>query len=571
MHRQLFKLLILALVAGIANVATAQTLPPIVPTLPPVNSDIDAPASDAGIPALLSNITLPDVQFLFDGLLDPNRISQIEKVTGASLGDARLTNAANSVILNHLVAMQQVELAIQFLQANRDNILAGTNSEYNGIFGNPGALRDVAVVSPTPLSGLATVQTSVGGLVQLDFNDNTMPNLPGQLNAGDYVFVGDAPNQDPTGFVMKVEQIMFDVDGSNQSVTGTGTFGGALSAVNRGMVPVYKIVQFEQRTDPARFERVLQTFTAIRDELSGLNVNLPPALQTSNAITYQRGFTDFNQVWAPGIAPFTPLDQVVQQELSVYGATSTAMADRLIRQAGLSNSNSYDHISNLQSLSTAPTQTTPLLWTEDNNLPSDVNGLLISNATDSSRAFFADRQTIFGEPDNPFTQYIGRAFLDETIRYNAPFFDNQIGVADNSAPQTFTTTTTLGNGQSVTVTQTLTDPLRLFQLSDGSIVQIPGSGTPIIEKTELRKWQMIIESFAEHSSDLSQFNVAAVGVSAISGDFVADDLKARDAGNYARFAALIGGSSGLGTIDFGRIEPFGKRGTAGFNPVVPRN
>ncbi len=97
--------------------------------------------------------------------------------------------------------MQQVELAIQFLQTNRDSILAGGNSEFNNVFGNPGELRDVAVVNPTPLSGTATVQTSIDGLIELEFEDDEMPNLPGQLNVGDFVFVGDAPNNDPDGFV----------------------------------------------------------------------------------------------------------------------------------------------------------------------------------------------------------------------------------------------------------------------------------------------------------------------------------------------------------------------------------
>ena len=83
---------------------------------------------------------------------------------------------------------------------------------------------------------------------------------------------------------------------------------------------------------------------------------------------------------------------------------------------------------------------------------------------------------------------------------------------------------------------------------------------------------MIIESFAEHSTALDRFDVAAVGVADIVGDFAPGDIRARDAGSYADFAALIGGASNsLNSIDPTRIEPFGKRGTAGFSPVVPRN
>ena len=107
---------------------------------------------------------------------------------------------------------------------------------------------------------------------------------------------------------------------------------------------------------------------------------------------------------------------------------------------------------------------------------------------------------------------------------------------------------------------------------DLDIRQIPESGVAIESATERRKWQMIIESFAEHSTDLDLFNVAAVGIADMLGDFAPGDVLARDAGSFADFAALIGGSGGgLNLIDPTRIEPFGKRASAGFNPVVPRN
>ena len=81
---------------------------------------------------------------------------------------------------------------------------------------------------------------------------------------------------------------------------------------------------------------------------------------------------------------------------------------------------------------------------------------------------------------------------------------------------------------------------------------------------------MILESFGEYSTDLTLNNNAAVGlvgISSLFGGFAPGDLSARDSGNYSRFAALLGGGS-LSKIDVRRIEPFGKRGSAGFNPVV---
>ena len=586
MQKLLFALL--ALTVGAATPAFAQQVVP---------ADVGAPASDAGIPTLLDSVVLPDVQFIFDGLLDRDRVSLIEQVTNANLDDPRLSAAARSIIRNHLVAMQQVTLALQFLQTNREAILAGGNTEFNSVFGNPGELRDVAVVNPTPLSGTATVRTSVGGLVQLDFNDNDIPNLPGQLNVGDFVFVGDAPNSDPDGFVMEVEQVLFDDDGSNQSAIGTSTFGGALVTANRNNIPVHRVISFERRTDPSRLERVIQTFSAIRDALQGTDPNLPPTLQTQNRITYQRAFEDINSVWAPGVAQFSSLDEVVRRELDRTGLTSTRTADRLVRQAGLSNSDSHFHIDRLDDQGTGQGSdyqgraTFPLLWTEDNELPLNfTSNTPIAGATDEDRAFFRDRQTIFGEPDNPFMQYIGRAFLQETIFHTSDFFDDTIVVTEDTIQQNFQQPVFDNNGRLVgNRTVTVSSPLELAQRSarrsqrgpladlDGNgrfddleVSQVPESGTAVTAQTERRKWQMIIESFAEHSTDLDLFNVAAVGVSAMFSDFVPTDLLARNDGSYADFAALVSGGSFSG-IGAARVEPFGKRASAGFNPVVPRN
>lgn len=572
--------------------------------------DIDSPVPDVNdpngrpdIPTRVDSLELPDVRFIFDGLLDPDRVSLIESVTADNMDDPRLTAAARSIIRNHVIAMQQVELAIQFLQANRDNILAGTNSQFNSVFGNPGEVRDVAIVNPEPISGTANVRASNTGLIELDFQDQDEPNLPGQLRVGDFVFVGDAQLSppDPSGFVMEVEQILFDDDGDNQSALGTSLFGGAITTQNRGNIPVHRVIGFEQRTDPSRFDRVVQTFTAIRDSLSGFdpnpNVNI---LQSQSDITYQRDFEDINDVWAPGIAQFTALDEIVRRELDRTGLTSTRAADRLVRQAGFSNSDSHFHIDRLddqgfdQATDYQGRATFPLLWTEDNEVPLQfASNAIVPGASDEDRAFFRDRQTIFGEPDNPFHQYIGRAFLEETIFHAEDFFDDTIAVVPDTVSKTTLELVLDPTGlfftlQPVTRTQSLdsdTDlarrPVRgpRFDLDgDGNIDifdsedrSIPESGVAITANTDLRKWQMIIESFAEHSTDLELFNVAAIGVEAMFGDFAPDDLRARDAGNYAEFAAMIGGNNGLGLIDVTRIEPFGKRGTAGFNPVVPRN
>ena len=96
--------------------------------------DVTNPASDVGIPALLTGINSiirpQDIAVLqFDSLLDPS-----------NGGDpSRLSAAAVSIQLNHRVAQQQVELAIQYLLANRSEIVAGQNPFFNSIYGKPSA------------------------------------------------------------------------------------------------------------------------------------------------------------------------------------------------------------------------------------------------------------------------------------------------------------------------------------------------------------------------------------------------------------------------------------------------
>lgn len=538
----------------------------------------------ADLPDRIATLQLQQVQFVFDAVLDPERISLVENITEASLSDpviaARLTEHARSLIRNHMIAMQQVELAIQFLQANRDEILAGNNAQFNQVFGNIGELRDVAITAKNPLYGTAQIGVNLlTGLIQLTYQGNqaNSPSVLTQLQPGDFVFVGDAPNNDPTGFVARVVDVVQSVPGG----TG-GNAGGEFLVVEpvsaplttitiRGRQPVYKVLRFEKQADTARYDRVLQTFQAIRSTLQGLDPDLPATFQTASDITYQRSFEDINRVWAPGIAPFTSLDGVVRQELSRTGLNSLRTADRLVRQAGLSGSDSHFHLDRLEDQSNGITldyqgrQTFPLLWTEDNEIPLQFqNNQPVPGATDEDRAFFRDRQTIFGEPDNPFMQYLARAFFEETINHAAEFFDDAVAVEPGTLDQ---------------LTRPSRRPARgaLFDLNgngvllDPELTRVPESGDDIEEDTEFRRWQMIIESFAEHSTDLSALNVAGVGIGEMFGAFVPDEFRANDAGNFARFAGLIGGTSDIGGIDVTRIEPFGKRGSAGFNPVVPRN
>jgi hypothetical protein len=563
----------LLLLTGIITVPQAMAQP----------ADVDNPSADFGdpngrpdIPTRIDDIMLPQIQFMFDRLLDPQQVTLIEQITGDSVNDPRLTEAARSVIRNHLIAMQQVEIAIQFLLANREEILAGRSPQFNQVFGNVGIKKDVAIVNPVPVGGVADVGTVAmnGNQLQLDFDDDgdTAPNVTGQLQAGDVIFVGDATTlpPDPDGFIVTVIDVQADDDGDNQIVITDLPSGGVPQGLNDR--PVHVVLGFDQRGDPDRYDRVLQTFQAIQRGLSGLDPN-DVTDDTVNNLEYNRDFTDINNVWAPGVAPFSALDPIVQRMMAGNGLdTSMVVADRLVRQAGLSTSDSHTHLDRLQDRATGQqadyqgNMTFPLLWTQDNELPLEFDSNQVRpGSTDFDRAFFRDRQTIFGEPDNVFTQYTGRAFFEETINHAGGFFDGDtVAIDDTLGEQSRIARRPQRSAQAADIDGDGTTP-------DFENSFLPESGTATVGETESRRWQMILESFAEHSTDLDQLNVAAVGVSQIFGGSIPDGFQARNAGSFARFAGLLGNGSALGGIDFSRIEPFGKRAVGGFFPIVPRN
>ena len=599
------RLLTLGLAAAISCAAlvpqtSAQTAP----------NDVTDPSTDDDIPSRIDDLILPQVQFIFDSVLDPDRVSLVQSVMEGDINNPRLTEAARSIIRNHIIAQQQVELAIRFLQANREEILAGDNRQFNNVFGNIGEARDVAIVDPQPL-GTAQIQMGLGqGVTQTPGLFSQFTGIPvtvrfqnqgggggGNNNAaskaiassvlqpGDFIYVGDAlsPTLNPDAFVVQIVDIELPATntqgggggGNNMSMI-TGQVLGSLTATNMNVTDVvFKVLRFDRRPDTARYDRVLLTFEAIRDALAGIDPDLPGFAQLASPITYQREFEDINNIWAPGVATFSALDSQVDRELSRTGIPTMRGADRLVRQAGFSNSDSHLHIDRLAdqgNLELADYQgrpTTPLLWTEDNELPLlfDQN-TVVPGAADEQRAFFVDQQTIFGEPDNPFTQYIGRAFLEETIRHPGEFFDDTIAVEPGSLPTDFKTgERPERSNMFVTSSQVINNvTVIVFTIEEKSI---PEAGDALEEATPDR-WQMIIASFAEHSTDLDQFNVAAFGIDQLFGSFVPDDIRAQTASSYGQFADLIGGQGAL-SIDPRRVEPFGKRGQGGFFPIVPRN
>lgn len=613
------RLLTLGLAALVSGALVSQSLAQ-------TPNDVLNPSTDDDIPARISDLVLPQVQFIFDSVLDPDRVSRVQAVMEGDVNNPRLTEAARSIIQNHIIAQQQVELAIRFLQANREDILGGNNLQFNTVFGNIGQDRDVAVVDPdflangrvalgtgmqmvgqqglfsqfTGIPVTITIQAAAGGGGGGGGNNANNAIATGvaasRLKAGDFVYVGDAlaPTPDPDAFVVQIVDIQLPATGGQGGGAGGGGGGqgmpmilgqiiGALPAtLGNTTAPLFKVVRFDRKPDTARYDRVLQTFQAIRDALSGFDPDLPTFTQFASPITYQRGFAPMGPVrdsslapiWAPGVASFTALDATVDRALSRTGIATLRGADRLVRQAGFSNSDSHYHLDrltdqgNAQAVDYQNRPTTPLLWTDDNEAPLlAFSNLQVPGSTDEDRAFFRDRMTIFGAPDDPFSQYIGRAFLEESINHAGDFFEDSIAVEPG---------TLLGGIQSARRPQR--GPL--FDLSGGGVagvnddevIALPETGVPLTELTAQR-WQMIIESFAEHSTDLDQFNVAAFGIDKMFGDFIPDDIRAQAGANYGRFADLIGGAGGANvpSVDPRRVEPFGKRGQGGFFPIVPRN
>ena len=528
---------------------------------------------------------------------------------------SRLSAAAVSIQLNHRVAQQQVELAIQFLLANRNEIVAGQNPFFNSIYGKPGRKQKVAVLAPVSLPGTFNLTSPTllraqaqGGGGGGGGNQRPRISVGTLLNSGDSVFLVD-PTLNPTqnnannnnfapvsypdlttqGFVVKISAVIRG--GVNQQGGGGGQnnqnnqntdfiLDSTSSNVPLGRTlnnaVAWRVVRFDVQDDPSVYNQVLATYQAIRDALAGFDPTVGRPQNGTN-ITYRRQFRNINAEYGVGDAQFAATDTRFALNNLIGDVIPGRGADRLARQAGFSLSDSYAHLDTLydqsNSQGVANARLTPLLWAEDNNLPIQFNTRVgISSATDEDRDFFKDRQTIFGGRNDPFNQYLGRAFLEENILFGGGnFFDTNVASSTPLMTATRDQRSPAG-GNRVTQGGGGNTPVTFV----AETAEVPGSGKPIEEKT-LRKWQMILASFAEFNTDLDNRvlgslngprNIAVNGLQAMVGGGAASDIRASDAGNYGLFADLIRVSGGSG-IDFTRVEPIGKRGNAGFNPVVP--
>lgn len=502
-------------------------------------------------------VNILDANILFDSTFD----------SSGGTDPSKITPDGQAILLAHKIAQQQAQLAIEYLEANREQILAGTDSNFNSVFGNIGELRPVAILAPSPVRGIGDVATADPYTVTAD--NDTAPGWTSQLRKGDWIYVGEPASLTPalSTRVVQISSVVGDSDGDNQEIRLNRRGSGVAEALTG--VPIYRVLGFDMQPDPGTFRRILETFKAIRRGLGGVDaadstvdVFSPNANMLQRDITYRGNFTDFNNVWTAGQGDVTFLNSL----LSAYPGYT---ADRALRQAGFSNADSALHIVNLDTMSNTP-GTLPLLWTQDNGQPltylnpttTQLNGgvLPVGSAppagADLLRDFFQNRQTLFSDPDNVFVQYVGNSFLTLVSGFDADFFDNSIAGA---APRQDVVLATNSTGVIIRNNQ---------GVPSWAVVTVPGTSNPFTAgTTEFAQWQLIIESFAEHTTDFTTIdNVAARGVMELLGGTGRPEFRAWDAGNYARFSNLITVPSG----GLSNIEPFGRRATAGFNPVVPR-
>ncbi|MEX0727782.1 MAG: hypothetical protein WEB58_03885 [Planctomycetaceae bacterium] len=440
-------------------------------------------------------------------------------------GVPRLGQNTRNITQSHNIAQQQVRLALNYLTTYRDTILSGNNPVYNSTFGNfyntnrnenafLGLYEQTtrsAVLSRDPIgySPASVFRTPGGGLIFTglqgsnivevttgvytgDPSTGTYDNAFRTLHVGDNIFIGDPRTG---GAIHRITQII-GVDGGEVAVVLD-------SPLHQDFIgtQAYNVRRFEQTPNTSHYNQVVNTLAAIRDALDQ---------DTSYNGTFNQA--SYDQVFQSGSGTFPGLEELED----FFGRP----IDRAFRQDGFSHSNSQAHLQNIRDRRLA-LLLLALLWTEDNS--NIVGGGQLTN--DEDRPYFGNLMTLFGDLNDPNSQNVGQAFLDELVSFVGDFFDPNF---------------------------------------IGSPTQVP---------TEFQQWEMIIMSFAEYGADLSANDIAAINLMMFQDEFFPEGspyfLENRDAGNFADFADMFSLTSEGGTINPFTMEPFGKRAVSGFEPIVP--
>ncbi len=501
---------------------------------------------------------------------------------------SELPERTNDILIAHRIAQQQVDLAIKYLKSHRQQILAGIDPFWNEVYGPLTKMTEVAILSANPISGWGTIDGDDWIIEQEDAGESppSPPEPPSvafrsHLNKGDWIYIAeklpDGTLDD--GYVRRVYDIIWDDDYDDQEIELDPNDDPVPVDLEEALI--YRVLRFDKQPDPTVYENVLATFESIQMALSGRDPNAPEDIAMD--ITYNGRFYDFNQIYAAGDGLLPSVDPLADFPRIPEGL----QADRRFREAGFSNSDSHYHLDRLYDISNRNlvdrngddvffggdlTKPTPLMWTQDNELPLEFDTRNpVDGATDRDRAFFANRQTVFGGFDDHWNQYVGDSFLnlDEDgvvqLEHDGEFYDSSVA-GDSILERTRRQRTPAGG---VILTDADGNPILEIEKVQESATPVTGSKG----NNGFRQWQNIVSSFAEYNSstwldDEDNWNpVGVVGFSNMLGSAGTQEQHARDAGNFARFANLVRiNPGGSGT----NVEPFGKRGQANFNPVVPR-
>ena len=501
---------------------------------------------------------------------------------------SELPERTNDILIAHRIAQQQVDLAIKYLKSHRQQILAGIDPFWNEVYGPLTKMTEVAILSANPISGWGTIDGDDWIIEQEDAGESppSPPEPPSvafrsHLNKGDWIYIAeklpDGTLDD--GYVRRVYDIIWDDDYDDQEIELDPNDDPVPVDLEEALI--YRVLRFDKQPDPTVYENVLATFESIQMALSGRDPNAPEDIAMD--ITYNGRFYDFNQIYAAGDGLLPSVDPLADFPRIPEGL----QADRRFREAGFSNSDSHYHLDRLYDISNRNlvdrngddvffggdlTKPIPLMWTQDNELPLEFDTRNpVDGATDRDRAFFANRQTVFGGFDDHWNQYVGDSFLnlDEDgvvqLEHDGEFYDSSVA-GDSILERTRRQRTPAGG---VILTDADGNPILEIEKVQESATPVTGSKG----NNGFRQWQNIVSSFAEYNSstwldDEDNWNpVGVVGFSNMLGSAGTQEQHARDAGNFARFANLVRiNPGGSGT----NVEPFGKRGQANFNPVVPR-
>ena len=501
---------------------------------------------------------------------------------------SELPERTNDILIAHRIAQQQVDLAIKYLKSHRQQILAGIDPFWNEVYGPLTKMTEVAILSANPISGWGTIDGDDWIIEQEDAGESppSPPEPPSvafrsHLNKGDWIYIAeklpDGTLDD--GYVRRVYDIIWDDDYDDQEIELDPNDDPVPVDLEEALI--YRVLRFDKQPDPTVYENVLATFESIQMALSGRDPNAPEDIAMD--ITYNGRFYDFNQIYAAGDGLLPSVDPLADFPRIPEGL----QADRRFREAGFSNSDSHYHLDRLYDISNRNlvdrngddvffggdlTKPIPLMWTQDNELPLEFDTRNpVDGATDRDRAFFANRQTVFGGFDDHWNQYVGDSFLnlDEDgvvqLEHDGEFYDSSVA-GDSILERTRRQRTPAGG---VILTDANGNPILEIEKVQESATPVTGSKG----NNGFRQWQNIVSSFAEYNSstwldDEDNWNpVGVVGFSNMLGSAGTQEQHARDAGNFARFANLVRiNPGGSGT----NVEPFGKRGQANFNPVVPR-